>query len=55
MLTYEEFYTAPDFIHSDADGNINHRGGISLASTQNLDGSHVNVRRGLHPAFHLTH
>jgi hypothetical protein len=55
MLTYEEFYTVPDFIHSDADGNINHRGGITLASTQNLDGSHANVRRGLHPAFHLTH
>jgi hypothetical protein len=55
MLTFEEFYTVPDFIHSDADGNINYRGENTLASTHNLDGSHANMRRGLHPAFHLNH
>jgi hypothetical protein len=28
MLTFEEFYTVPDFIHSDADGNIKNRSGV---------------------------
>jgi hypothetical protein len=55
MLTFEEFYTVPDFVHSDADGNINYRGGVKLASSQNLDGSHANMCRGLHPSFHLIH
>ncbi len=55
MLTFEEFYTVPDFVHSDADGNINYRGRVTLASSQNLDGSHANMRRGLHPSFQLIH
>jgi hypothetical protein len=55
MLTYNEFYTVPNFIHSDADGVLNHWGGVTLASTSHVNGSHVNMSKGLHPAFHLNH
>jgi len=55
MLTHEEFYTVPEFAHSSADGNLSNRGSITLASSQNLSGSHANMSRGLHPAFHLNH
>jgi len=55
MLSYDTFYTVPDFIHSDADGNLHYRGGITLASSHNTLGTHANMRQGLHPAFHLNH
>jgi len=55
MLTFEEFYTVPDFIHTTADGDPRTRNNTSLATTQNFNGSHANMQRGLHPAFHLNH
>jgi hypothetical protein len=55
MLTYEQFYTVPDFVHTAADGDIRHRSNMSLASTINFNGQHANMRRGLHPSFHLNH
>jgi hypothetical protein len=55
MLTYEEFYTVPDFVHTAADGDPRGRNNSSLATTQGFNGSHANMRRGLHPAFHLSH
>ena len=56
MLTYNEFYTVPEFIHSHADGGLHCRGGVTLASSANLHGSHANMSRGgTHPAFHLNH
>jgi hypothetical protein len=55
MLTFEEFYTAPDFMNSHADGGLNLREGITLASSSNSSGTHANMSRGLHPAFHLNH
>ena len=55
MLTYERFLTVPDFVHNAADGDICGRSNTNLASTSNFNGSHANMRRGLHPAFHLSH
>jgi hypothetical protein len=55
MLTFEEFYTVPDFIHTAADGDMRTRNNTSLATTQNFHGSHANIQQGLHPAFHLSH
>jgi hypothetical protein len=55
MITYEEFYTIPDFVHNAADGDIRTRNKTSLATTTSFSGSHTNMRRGLHPAFHLEH
>jgi len=55
MLTYNEFYTVPDFIHSNADNGQNYRGGVTLATTIQANGPHANMSRGLHPAFHLNH
>jgi hypothetical protein len=55
MLTYEEFYTVPDFVHTSADGDTRSRNNTNLASTQSFSGSHANMQRGLHPAFHLSH
>jgi len=53
MLTYNEFYTLPDFIHSNADNRQNFRGGVTLATTNQVNGPHANMSRGLHPAFPL--
>jgi len=53
MLTYNEFFTVPNFVLSHADGGLYHRGGVTLASSHNSNGSHANMSRGLHPAFHL--
>jgi hypothetical protein len=53
MLTYNEFYTVPAFVHSHADGGLHCRGGVTLAASTNLHGSHANMSRGMHPAFHL--
>jgi len=55
MLTYERFYTVPNFVHTAADGDIRGRSNTNLASTANFNGSHANMRRGLHPTFHLSH
>jgi hypothetical protein len=55
MITFEEFYTVPDIVHNAADSNIRTRNRNNLASTNLFSGSHTNIRRGLHPAFHLEH
>ena len=55
MLTYEQFYTVPDFVHTTADGDIRSRSNTNLAATTNFNGSHANMRRGMHPTFHLSH
>jgi hypothetical protein len=55
MLTYNEFYTVPAFVHSHADGGLHCRGEVTLAASTNLHGSHANMSRGMHPAFHLNH
>ncbi len=55
MLTYEQFYTVPDFVHTSADGDLRARSNSNLATTTNFNGSHANMRRGLHPTFHLSH
>jgi len=55
MLTNNEFYTVPAFVHSHADGGLHCRGGVTLAASTNLHGSHANMSRGMHPAFHLNH
>jgi hypothetical protein len=55
MLTYEQFYTVPDFVHTAADGDNRSRSNTNLATTTNFHGSHANMQRGLHPTFHLSH
>jgi hypothetical protein len=55
MLTFEQFYTVPDFVHTAADGDLRARSNTNLATTSNFNGSHANMRRGLHPTFHLSH
>jgi hypothetical protein len=55
MITYEEFYTIPAFVHNAADGDIRTRNNNNLATTTSFNGSHMNMRRGLHPTFHLEH
>jgi hypothetical protein len=55
MLTFKEIYTVPDFVHTAADGDMRTRNSANLATTQSFNGSHANMQRGLHPAFHLSH
>jgi hypothetical protein len=55
MLTFEKFYTVPDFVHTSADGDMRARNNNSLATTSNSYGTHANMHRGLHPTFHLSH
>ena len=55
MLTYEEFYTVPDFVHNAADGDLRSRNKNNLATTTSFSGSRTNMRRGNNPAFHLEH
>jgi hypothetical protein len=55
MITYKEFYTIPDFVHQAADGDLRTRNNNNLATTTTFNGSHMNMRRGTHPAFHLEH
>jgi hypothetical protein len=55
MLTYEDFFTIPDFVHNAADGDLRSRNPNNLASTTSFSGSQSNMRRGVHPAFHLEH
>jgi hypothetical protein len=55
MLTYEDFFTVPDFIHNAADGDLRTRNRNNLASTTSFNGTHASMRLGNHPAFHLEH
>ncbi len=55
MLTYEDFFTIPDFVHNSADGDLRTRNRNNLASTTSFTGTHASMRRGVHPAFHLEH
>jgi len=55
MLTYEQFFTIPDFVHTAAEGDIRWRSNTNLATAIGFNGSHANMQRGLHPAFHLSH
>jgi hypothetical protein len=55
MIQFEEFYTVPDFVHNAADGDLRTRNRNNLATTVSFSGSHTNMRRGIHPTFHLEH
>jgi hypothetical protein len=55
MLTYEQFYTVSDFVITTADGDSRGCSNSNLATTAGFNGSHANMRRGLHPTFHLSH
>ena len=55
MLSFEDFYTIPDFVHNTADGDLHTRNKSNLATTTTFNGSHSIMHRGLHPAFHLEH
>jgi hypothetical protein len=46
MLTYEQFYTVPDFVHNSADGDMRGHHNTNLAATSTFNGSHTNMRRG---------
>jgi hypothetical protein len=54
MLTYEQFYTIPDFVNTAADGDSRSCSNTNLATTTNFNASHANVRRGFHLTFHLS-
>jgi hypothetical protein len=55
MLTYEDFFMIPDFVHNSADGDLRTHNRNNLASTTSFSGTHASMRRGVHPAFHLEH
>jgi hypothetical protein len=55
MLTFEDFFTIPDFVHNAADGDLRTRNMSNLASTSSFSGTHASMRLGAHPAFHLEH
>jgi len=55
MITFEEFYTVPDFIHNATDGGLQTCNNNKLATTTSFGGSRTNMRSGHHPAFHLQH
>ena len=55
MLSFEDFYTIPDFVHNTTDGDRRTRNNSNLATTISFNGSHSIMQRGLHPAFHLEH
>ena len=55
MLTFEDFFTVPDFVHNAADGDLRTRNRNNLASTTSFNGSHASMRLGTHQAFHLEH
>ncbi len=44
MITYEEFYTVPDFVHNAADGDLRTRNNTNLATTSSFNGSHTSMR-----------
>jgi hypothetical protein len=55
MLTFEDFFTVPDFVHNAADGDLRTRNMANLATATSFNGSHASMRRGANPAFHLEH
>jgi hypothetical protein len=55
MLSFEDFYTIPDFDHNTDDGDRRTRNSSNLATTTSFNGSHSIMHRGLHPTFHLEH
>jgi hypothetical protein len=55
MLTYEQFFTVPDFVLTAADGDTRSRSITNLATSLQFNGQHANMQRGIHPAFHLSH
>ena len=55
MLTFEDFFTIPDFVHNAADGDLRNRNRNNLATTTSFNGTHASMRLGAHPAFHLEH
>jgi hypothetical protein len=55
MLTFEDFFTVPDFVHNAADGDLRTRNRNNLASNTSFNGTHASMRLGAHPAFHLEH
>jgi hypothetical protein len=55
MLTYEDFFTVPNFVHNAADGDLRTRNRNNLASTTSFNGRASTLRLGVHPAFHLEH
>ncbi len=48
MLTFEQFFTVPNFVHTAADGDTSSQNNTNLATTTNFNGHHANMRRGLH-------
>ncbi len=44
MLTYEEFYTVPDFVHTAADGDLCCCSSTNITTTQGFNGPHTNMR-----------
>jgi hypothetical protein len=55
MLTFEQFYIVPDFVHNATGGDTRSRSNTNLAITTNFNGSHANMLRGLHPMIHPSH
>ncbi len=55
MLTFEDFFTVPDFVHNAADGDLRTRNMSNLATTSSFNGTHASMRLGAHTAFHLEH
>jgi len=43
MLTYEQFYTVPDFVHIAANGDLHLHNNSNLAATTNFNGSHASM------------
>jgi hypothetical protein len=55
MITYETFFTIPDFMHTAADGDLRTCNPNNLASSTSFNGTQTSMRQGVHPAFHLEH
>jgi hypothetical protein len=53
MLTFEDFFAIPEFVHNAADGNLCTHNMANLASTTSFNGTHAAMHLGAHPAFHL--
>jgi hypothetical protein len=55
IITFEQFYIVPDFVHNATGGDTRSRSNTNLAITTNFIGSHANMLRGLHPVFQQSH
>jgi hypothetical protein len=52
MIKLDDFFTVPStFLNGDSD--ISSRNRNAMSTTNSFNGSSANMRRGLHPAFHL--